>query len=119
MSFLSELKRRNVLRVGIAYLAGAWLLIQIADTLFPVFELPNSSMRAVVIVLGVGFIPAMILAWAFELTPGGFAPDRGAATPARRCNYLSEVTIRLRMPSMDFLRIRSFSGSVTTRAGWH
>ncbi len=80
MSFLSELQRRNVFRVGIAYLAGAWLLIQIAETLFPVFELPNSSIRVVVIVLGVGFVLALILAWVFELTPGGRCFYRLGAT---------------------------------------
>ena len=80
MSFLSELRRRNVLRVSIAYLAGAWLLIQIVETLSPVFRLSEAGFRVVVIALAVGFIPALVLAWAFELTPGGLARDRGAAT---------------------------------------
>ena len=80
MSFLSELRRRNVLRVSIAYLAGAWLLIQIVETLSPVFGLSEAGFRVVVIALAVGFVPALVLAWVFELTPGGLARDRGAAT---------------------------------------
>jgi len=79
MSFFSELKRRNVLRVGIAYLAGAWLLVQIVETLFPVFDLPNSTIRIVVIGIAIGFVPALMLAWIFELTPSGVTKDSGAS----------------------------------------
>ncbi|MDJ0812760.1 MAG: hypothetical protein QNJ23_03470 [Woeseiaceae bacterium] len=83
MSLLAELRRRNVLRVAAAYVALSWLLIQVVETLFPVFGLSDAAIRAVVIVLAIGFVPAVIVAWAFELTPGGFVRDsevdRGSA----------------------------------------
>ncbi len=75
MSLFAELRRRNVVRVGIAYIATAWLLIQIAETLFPVYDLPAIAIRAVVTVLAAGFIPALVFAWAFELTAQGVKRD--------------------------------------------
>jgi hypothetical protein len=69
MSFLSELKRRNVFRVGLAYAALAWLLIQIVETLFPIYGLSDAAIRIVIAILGVGFIPVLVISWAFELTP--------------------------------------------------
>ena len=80
MSFIGELKRRNVIRVSVAYLAGAWLLIQILETLFPIFGLEETSIRVVVIILAIGFLPAVIAAWVFEITPEGLVRDSG--TPA-------------------------------------
>ncbi|MGB5346571.1 MAG: tetratricopeptide repeat protein [Woeseia sp.] len=71
MSLMAELKRRNVLRVAFAYLAGAWLLIQIVETLFPVFGLSDGAIRAFVIIVAIGFVPVLVLAWVFELTPEG------------------------------------------------
>ena len=71
MSFYTELKRRNVIRVGTAYAVAAWLLIQIADTTFPLFGFGSMPARIVVILLVIGFIPTLIFAWAFELTPSG------------------------------------------------
>jgi TolB-like protein len=76
--FFQELKRRNVFRVGIAYLVAAWLAIQVVETLFPLFGLGDTTARAVVIILAIGFIPAVILAWVFELTPEGLKRDRDA-----------------------------------------
>ena len=75
MSLISELKRRNVLRVGAAYIVVAWLIIQVAETLFPLFDLGDGPARIVVIVLGIGFIPILIISWAFELTPDGLKRD--------------------------------------------
>ncbi|MEJ2273896.1 MAG: hypothetical protein P8Y01_04905, partial [Woeseiaceae bacterium] len=75
MTLFAELKRRNVLRVAAAYVAVSWLLIQVVETLFPVFGLSDGAIRTVVIVLAIGFVPAMIVAWAFELTPEGFVRD--------------------------------------------
>ncbi|MDH3816652.1 MAG: adenylyl cyclase, partial [Acidobacteriota bacterium] len=72
MSFFGELKRRNVVRVGAAYVAVSWLVIQVVETLFPVFGLSDAAIRIVVILLAIGFVPAVISAWAFELTPEGF-----------------------------------------------
>jgi TolB-like protein/Tfp pilus assembly protein PilF len=70
-NFLTELKRRNVYKVAIAYGVVAWLLMQVASQIFPFFEIPNWAVRLVVLLLVIGFPVAMILAWAFELTPEG------------------------------------------------
>ena len=60
MSFLNELKRRNVLRVGAAYIVAAWLIIQVAETIFPLFGFGDTPARLIVIVLSIGFIPSLI-----------------------------------------------------------
>jgi Predicted integral membrane protein len=70
-SFFAELKRRNVYKVAVAYAVVAWLLIQIATQVFPFFEIPNWVVRLVVLAMVAGFPIALIIAWAFELTPEG------------------------------------------------
>jgi len=75
MSLFSELKRCNVLRVGAAYIVVAWLIIQVAETLFPLFGFGDGPARIVVIVLAIGFIPVLIISWVFELTPDGLKRD--------------------------------------------
>jgi TolB-like protein/thioredoxin-like negative regulator of GroEL len=82
MALLQELKRRHVIRVALAYLAGAWLLIQVLETIFPIFGIPETSIRIVVIVLAIGLLPALVLAWVFQWTPQGLQRDRDAATEA-------------------------------------
>jgi len=64
LSFFNELKRRNVLRVAAAYVVVAWLVIQVAETIFPLFGFDDTPARVVVIVLAIGLIPALIFAWA-------------------------------------------------------
>ena len=76
MQFYNELKRRNVVRVAAAYIVSSWLIIQVAETIFPLFGLGEAIVRGVVIVLAVGFIPAVLFAWAFELTPEGLKRDK-------------------------------------------
>ena len=80
MSFISELQRRNVVRVAIGYLAGAWLLIQILETLFPIFGLAETSIRVVVVILAIGFPIVLVLSWIFEWTPEGLQRDDGVVT---------------------------------------
>jgi len=70
-NFFGELKRRNVYKVAIAYAVVAWLLMQVASQIFPFFEIPNWAVRLVVLLLIMGFPVALILAWAFEVTPEG------------------------------------------------
>src|SRR5476651_799327 len=70
-SFFAELKRRNVYKVAVAYAVVAWLLIQAASILFPTFEAPPWVMKVFVAVVLLGFPVALVLAWAFELTPEG------------------------------------------------
>jgi adenylate cyclase len=76
LSFLTELKRRNVLRVGVAYIVTAWLIIQVVETLFPVFGFGNESIRIVVILLAIGLLPVLFFAWAFELTSEGVKREK-------------------------------------------
>ena len=71
MSFFDELRRRNVFRVGAAYLVAAWLLLQLTDILVPILQLPDSVSRFVLLLLLIGFVLALIFAWAYELTPDG------------------------------------------------
>jgi TolB-like protein len=70
-NFFSELKRRNVYKVAIAYGVVAWLLLQAASILFPTFEAPPWTMKVFVAVIALGFPIALVFAWAFELTPEG------------------------------------------------
>src|SRR5260370_39381356 len=85
-NILTELKRRNVYRAAVAYGVVAWFLTQLTTQVFPFFEIPNSAVRFVVIALAVGFPVAMILAWAFELTPEGIkrAEDVDLSKPITR-----------------------------------
>jgi len=81
-SFFAELKQRNVYEVAIAYAVIAWSLMPIASQIFPFFEIPNWAIRLVIMQLTLGFPIALIIAWAFELTPEGLkrteAADREA-----------------------------------------
>lgn len=70
-SFFAELKRRKVYRVAIGYAVVGWLLIQIATQVFPFLDIPNWAIRMVIILLGLGFPIALVLAWAFDITPEG------------------------------------------------
>ena len=76
MSLFSELKRRSVFRVAIAYIAGAWIIVQVAETLFPVFDVSEAYLRLLVVLLVVGFLPVVVLSWAFEWTPQGIKRER-------------------------------------------
>lgn len=78
MSLYQELKRRNVFRVGAAYVVTAWLVIQVTETIFPLFGFDDSPARIVVVILAIGFIPSLALAWVFELTPEGLKKDKDA-----------------------------------------
>lgn len=73
--FIEELKRRRVFRVLVAYLVAAWLLLQIADVLSSVLDLPDWAPKLVLFLLAIGLVPAMILAWGYELTPDGIRRD--------------------------------------------
>jgi TolB-like protein/Tfp pilus assembly protein PilF len=70
-NFISELRRRNVLRVAAFYAAAGWVLVQVATQVFPFFDIPNAVVRWVVIVIAAGFPFALILSWVYELTPQG------------------------------------------------
>jgi TolB-like protein len=71
----TELKRRNVFRMAGLYLVGAWLLVQVASTVLPTFDVPSWALRGLIITLALGFFPALIFSWVFELTPQGLRRD--------------------------------------------
>jgi len=71
MEFIGELKRRNVIRVAIAYLVFAWLVMQVLDVVGPVFELPRGGVRMVLVLLALGLVGVVGFSWAYELTPEG------------------------------------------------
>src|SRR5215467_16380488 len=70
-SFFSELKRRNVYKVAVAYAVVGWLVMQVASTVVPALHLPDTITTAVVVLTLLGFPIALIIAWAFEATPEG------------------------------------------------
>ena len=78
-NFFIELKRRNVIRVAGLYLVGAWLLTQVASTVLPTFEVPSWVLRGLIITLALGFVPALIVSWVFELTAQGLERDTEVA----------------------------------------
>jgi adenylate cyclase len=85
LNFFSELKRRNVYKVAVAYAVVGWLLVQVTTQVFPIFEIPNWALRLIVLAIIVGFPIALVLAWAFELTSEGLKRTEVAdATPTPR-----------------------------------
>ena len=77
-TFWSELKRRKVMRVAITYAVVAWIAIQVSATVFPMFDIPIWAARLVALLLLIGFPVAIILAWAFELSPDGIKTTKAA-----------------------------------------
>src|SRR5207237_2946501 len=94
-SFFAELRRRNVIRFAGLYLVGSWLLVQVASTVLPMFGAPEWLPRSIVVLLALGFLPALIFSWVFELTPEGLKRDENvtpeqsiAPQTARRMNRM-------------------------------
>jgi TolB-like protein/Tfp pilus assembly protein PilF len=78
-TLFAELKRRNVIRMTGLYLVGAWLVVQVAGTVLPMFGAPEWLPRTIVVLLAIGFVPAVIFSWVFELTPEGLKRDEEVA----------------------------------------
>ena len=96
MSLFAELRRRNVFRVGAAYLVVAWLLIEVSDTVFPRLGLPEWTVTFIIALLALGFPLSLFFAWAFELTPEGVRRSEEIASPApgeSRQRRLADVMI--------------------------
>ncbi|MEM7432148.1 MAG: hypothetical protein AAF351_09420 [Pseudomonadota bacterium] len=121
MSFIDELHRRNVTRVAVAYAVTAWLLIQIAETIFPLFGFDDTPARIVVIVLAIGFIPAIILAWIYQLTPDGLKKDSAVAND-HAARSSTKTTDRIIMAvlalAVTFLAIDKFVLSPTANSAY-
>lgn len=112
MSFYSELKRRNVFRMAIAYLAGSWLLVEVSQTLFPIYGLSDDAVRIVVVVLTIGFPLMMILSWVFELTPEGIRfeknIDPAASITVRTGKKLDRIIIALLTIALGYFAFDKF-----------
>src|SRR5215467_12315761 len=94
-NFFTELKRRNVYKVAVAYAVVAWLLIQVASQIFPFFEVPNWAVRLVVLLLIIGFPIALIIAWAFEVTPEGIKRTEAADAAGQRSRGVAWIYVVL------------------------
>ena len=88
-SFFKELKQRRVVRVAIGYAIAAWLVVQIASTVLPTFHVPEWVLQALIVVVALGFPAALVLAWAFDVTPGGIqkTADGTGRTGSRNKRY--------------------------------
>jgi len=104
-----QLRQRNVHRVALAYLAGAWLLIQVVETLTP-DVLPAGTVRAIVIVVAIGFVPALVLAWFFEWTPEGLKREikMPAGAPAPESRWLDRTIIVTLIIAVAYFAIDKF-----------
>src|SRR5882757_1052065 len=93
-NFFQELQRRKVYRVAAAYIIASGFIIQIGSAVFPAWDLPNWSFRLVVVLLLIGFPIALLLAWAYDITPQGIksTPDAPATSHRRRNLALLGVT---------------------------
>src|SRR3989442_15610718 len=85
-SFFAELKRRNVYKVAVAYAVVGWLVIQVSATVLPTFHAPEWVVQTLVVLVAIGFPIALVIAWAFELTPEGLkrTEDVDLAATARQ-----------------------------------
>ena len=120
MRIFDELKRRNVFRAGTAYVITAWLIIQVVETVFPVYGLPTSAVRLVISALAIGFVPALVLAWVFELTPGGLVRDEDAprtpATSRANAKMLDRIILIVLALAVGFFAFDKFVLSASREA---
>lgn len=97
MNLFTELKRRNVFRVALFYIVAAWVVIQVAETLLPVFDVPDSAIRIIVLILALGFPLAVVFSWVFELTPEGIRREKdvevSAVTKQQTAHKLNWATL--------------------------
>jgi TolB-like protein len=112
MSFIENLKRRNVLRVAIAYLAGAWLIAQVADTIFPRLGIGEEVIGTIIVALAIGFPIVLVISWFFELTPEGWKLDRdvdhGSVVSARAGKRFDRVIIMVLALAIGYFAVDKF-----------
>jgi adenylate cyclase len=113
MKLFAELKRRNVIRVGLFYIVSAWLVIEVAETVLPLFDVPDGVLRGLVILLVIGFVPALVFSWIYELTPEGIkrdadlsAADLQSSTTGRKLNW---ATLVVAVAAIGFLAVERMS----------
>ena len=123
MNLFEELKYRNVFRVAVAYVVVGWLIAQVADLLVDAFNLPDSFLQMVIVLLVLGFPLAVVLAWAFELTPDGVkrAKDLPADTPkdpraGRMLNRITIITLIVAVAWLGWDKLQRPADEATTAA---
>jgi len=116
--FFGELKRRNVYKVAVAYAVVGWLLIQVATQVFPFLEIPNWAIRFVIFATALGFPVALVIAWAFELTPEGIMRTEDADAVRQRSRggvWIAVVVIAAALSLGLFFLGRYTAGRGTSR----
>ena len=112
MSLIVELKRRNVVRVAMAYIAIAWLVVQVLDTLAPLFGISDGVARLIVIVLAIGLVPALVLSWVFEWTSEGLKKegqvDHDSAASRESTKFLDRLVIGVLALAVVYFAIDKF-----------
>ncbi len=115
MSFIDELKRRNVFRVGIAYVVLAWLTAQVADLVLDNIAAPHWLMQAILLLLGLGLPLALFFAWAFELTPEGLKKekdvDRARSIAGHTGRKLDHLIIGVLVLALGYFAYDKFAGA--------
>ena len=120
-NFFAELKRRNVIRFAGLYLVGAWLIVQVASTVLPMFGAPDWLPRSIVILLAIGFIPALIFSWVFELTPQGLKrdedvpPEQSIAPQTGR--RMDRMIIAVLVLALGYFAVRQICPDAARRGG--
>jgi len=113
MRFIEELKRRNVFRVGVAYVISAWVLLQFADLVLGNIEAPGWVIKVFMLALAIGFPLALFFAWAFEMTPEGIKRekdvDRTQSITAQTGRKLDRSIIVILLIAVVYLAWRNFS----------
>ena len=112
MSFFTGLKRRNVIRVGLAYAVLSWLLLQVGDVLFEALRLDDSALTIMLVILALGFVPVVIFAWVYELTPEGVKReseiDRSQSITAHTGHRLNVTIVLLLVAALGLFAYESF-----------
>jgi TolB-like protein/Tfp pilus assembly protein PilF len=119
-NIFTELKRRNVYKVAVAYAVVGWLLIQVATQVFPFLDIPNWAIRLVIFATALGFPIALIIAWAFELTPEGIKRTEAADAAGQHSRggmWMAVVVVAAALSLGVFFLGRYTAGRVTPREG--
>jgi adenylate cyclase len=113
LTLLAELRRRNVFRVALFYVVTAWLIIEVAETVLPLFDVPDGLLRGLVVLLVIGLVPALALSWIYEITPEGIkrdadlsAADLQSSSTGRKLNWATLVVAAL---AIGFLAVDRMS----------
>jgi TolB-like protein/Flp pilus assembly protein TadD len=115
MSFFDELKRRNVIRVGLAYLVLSWVLLQVGDVVFDALRLEDTALTIMLVLLALGFVPAVVIAWVYELTPEGVRResdvDRDQSITPETGHRLNIVIVVLLVAALGLFAFDRFGSS--------